>query len=223
MSETLDLRTRIAIRFGHLAFRVLSATWRMNTPGWEQYVARRQRGERTVLVLWHGQMLMCIKAQALPLAVMISEHRDGEILARVLKLLGHSAVRGSSSRGGARALLEAARALAQGADVGVTPDGPRGPQHSFAPGAVALAFRAGAPIVSMAATADRAWRLRSWDKFEIPKPFARVTVVYSEPRSVVAADARAAAEMTAEFVELMHQTQCRADELTRRGTRAVSA
>ena len=216
MSHALDFRTRIAIRLGHVAFRVLSATWRMRVQGWEQYVTRHERGERTVLVLWHGQMLMCIKAHARPIAVMISEHRDGEIIARVLKLVGHSAVRGSSSRGGARALLEGARVLAQGTDVAITPDGPRGPRHSFAPGAVALAYRAGVPVVSMVATADRAWRLRSWDGFEIPKPFARVTVVYSEPQTVSGSSARAAAEQTDEFAALMHDTQARADDLAMR-------
>jgi lysophospholipid acyltransferase (LPLAT)-like uncharacterized protein len=205
MSHALDFRTRIAIRLGHVAFRVLSATWRMRVQGWEQYVTRHERGERTVLVLWHGQMLMCIKAHARPIAVMISEHRDGEIIARVLKLVGHSAVRGSSSRGGARALLEGARVLAQGTDVAITPDGPRGPRHSFAP------------------TADRAWRLRSWDGFEIPKPFARVTVVYSEPRTVSASSARAAAEQTDEFAAMMHDTQVLADGVAMRRLGAATS
>jgi hypothetical protein len=203
VSDGLDLRTRLAIRAGSWALKALGATWRVRVHGWDAYKARHAAGERVVLVLWHGQMLVCARAHALPIAVMISEHRDGEIIARVLQLLGHSAVRGSSSRGGARALLEAVRVMAGGRDVAITPDGPRGPRHSFAPGALALAFRANAPVVSLVASVDRLWRLRSWDGFEIPKPFARVTVLYSEARRIEAADVREASAQTGRFADLM--------------------
>ena len=211
MSEGLDLRTRFAIRASSLALRALGATWRVRVHGWESYEARHAAGERVVLVLWHGQMLVCARAHRRPIAVMISEHRDGEIIAQVLRLLGHSAVRGSSSRGGARALLEAARVIEQGSDVAITPDGPRGPRHSFAPGALALAYRAGVPVVSLVAHADRVWRLGSWDGFEIPKPFSRVTVVYSEPRPVHAADVRDASAQTERFAALMRADLDRAE------------
>ncbi|MES2522201.1 MAG: lysophospholipid acyltransferase family protein [Gemmatimonadota bacterium] len=210
MTDALDVRTRLAIRLGSGVLRALGATWRVSMHGAEAYAARHARGERVVLVMWHGQMLMCAHAHQSPTAVMISEHRDGEIIARVLGLLGHSAVRGSSSRGGARALLEAARTLTAGTDIAITPDGPRGPRHSFAPGALMLAFRASAPVVAMAAHVDRAWRLRSWDGFEIPKPFARITVVYSEPRMVDGADVRDASACTDEFTALLMDTLARA-------------
>jgi lysophospholipid acyltransferase (LPLAT)-like uncharacterized protein len=217
VSEALDLRTRVAIRAGSLALKALGATWRVRLHGWEAYRARHEAGERVVLVLWHGQMLVCAHAHRIPIAVMISEHRDGEIIAQVLRLLGHSAVRGSSSRGGARALLEAARTMANGSDVAITPDGPRGPRHSFAPGALALAFRANAPLVSLVAHADRAWRLRSWDGFEIPKPFARITVCYSAPRHVEAADVRDASAQTERFAALMRADLGRAASIAGAG------
>lgn len=210
MSDALDLRTRLAIRLGSVALKALGATWRVSVQGADAYAARHARGEHVVLVMWHGQMLMCAHAHALPTAVMISEHRDGEIIAQVLALLGHSAVRGSSSRGGARALLEAARTLGAGRDIAITPDGPRGPRHSFAPGALVLAFRASAPIVAMAAHADRAWRLRSWDGFEIPKPFARITVVYSEPKTVAGTDVREASAHADAFAAMLEETVARA-------------
>lgn len=216
MTGALDLRTRIAIRLGHLAFRVLGATWRVRRHGWQDFEARHARGERSVIALWHGQMLMCLNAHGTPAAVMISEHRDGEIIAQVLRLVGHTAVRGSSSRGGARALLEAARVLSEGTDVAITPDGPRGPRHSFAPGAAVLSFRAGVPVVALVAKVDSAWRLKSWDAFEIPKPFSRITVVYSEPRAVVASDIRAASEQAGELAAMMQETQARADALAQR-------
>jgi lysophospholipid acyltransferase (LPLAT)-like uncharacterized protein len=111
---------------------------------------------------------------------MISEHRDGEIIARVAQGLGLELVRGSSSRGAARALLAACRMIESGWNVAITPDGPRGPNHSVAPGAAIIAQRSGAPLLPVACVASRAWRLSSWDGFMIPKPFARVTVAYSD-------------------------------------------
>jgi lysophospholipid acyltransferase (LPLAT)-like uncharacterized protein len=126
-----------------------------------------------VLALWHGQMLPLLTTHRdSGIAVLISEHRDGEIIARVAKAFGVGTVRGSTSRGGSRALLEMVAFLRRGGEVAITPDGPRGPRHRFAPGALVAAHRAGVPVVGMAAHADRAWRLRSWDVFEIPKPFA---------------------------------------------------
>jgi len=215
VSDALDLRTRLAIRAGGWALKALGLTWRLRVHGWDAYRAHHAAGQRVVLVLWHGQMLVCAHVHALPIAVMISEHRDGEIIARVLALLGHSAVRGSSSRGGARALLEAARVLAAGSDVAITPDGPRGPRHSFAPGALALAFRTGAPVVSLVANADRAWRLKSWDGFEIPKPFARVTLLYSDQRHVVASDVREASAQRERFAGDMQADLDRVGDIAR--------
>jgi lysophospholipid acyltransferase (LPLAT)-like uncharacterized protein len=112
-------------------------------------------------------------------------------------------IHGSSRRGAERALLSLAREVEGGAHVAVTPDGPRGPAESFAPGALIAAQRSGAPIVLLRAVADRAWRLRSWDRFMIPKPFARVTIYVSEPATVDATSLRAAAAEAPRFQELM--------------------
>ncbi len=197
----LDLRTRLIIRLGGWLLKALGATWRLRVYGAEEYKARNAAGQHVVLVLWHGQILACTYAHQTPTAVIVSEHRDGEIIARILASLGFTAVRGSSSRGGARALLEAAAVLERGMDIAITPDGPRGPRHSYAPGAVTLAFRAGVPVVSITSHVDRAWTLKSWDAFEIPKPFARVTVAYSVPRPVRATTARDAGEHAALFAQ----------------------
>jgi lysophospholipid acyltransferase (LPLAT)-like uncharacterized protein len=140
---------------------------------------------------------------------MISEHRDGEIIARIVERFGFFGVRGSSSRGGVRALLEGVQVLKRGADMAITPDGPRGPRHSFAPGALVLAHRAGVPVVSLVAHVDRTWRLRSWDGFEIPKPFARITIEYGEPVVLDDADARAVAARTEEFAQRMREAIAR--------------
>lgn len=178
--------------------RALASTWRVREIGREGWNARRAAGEGTVVALWHGQMLpMLSHHRDLGIAILISEHQDGEIIARIAHAFGCRAVRGSTSRGGARALLALAGLLKQGTDVAVTPDGPRGPRHSFAPGALVAAQRAGVPVVGMLGHASRVWRLNSWDRFEIPKPFARVTIAYTRPFTVpgrTPAEASAAAD-----------------------------
>ena len=103
-------------------------------------------------------------------------------------------MRGSTSRGAARALLGASRALESGFDIAVTVDGPRGPAGVVTPGASVISHRTGAPMVPTAASASSAWRLRSWDRFLVPKPFARVIVVYGEPITVRADTPRDASE-----------------------------
>ncbi len=96
-----------------------------------------------------------------------------------------------------------------------TPDGPRGPRHSFAPGALMLANRAEVPIVTITGHIDRKWTLGSWDAFEIPKPFARITVLYGEPRRVEDENIRDAAERTTEFAQYMMDDLARAGRLAR--------
>jgi lysophospholipid acyltransferase (LPLAT)-like uncharacterized protein len=118
-------------------------------------------------------------------------------------------VRGSTYRGADRALVGLVRELRAGHDVAVTPDGPRGPAGHFAPGALVAAQRGGAPIVSVAVAATRAWRLRSWDGFIIPKPFARVTVAYGTA-TVHGETGREAAAEVPRFQELMELTTRRA-------------
>ena len=118
---------------------------------------------------------------------------------------GSGGTDGSSRRGAERALLSLAREVERGSHVAVTPDGPRGPAESFAPGALIAAQRSGAPIVLLRAVVDRAWRLNSWDRFLIPKPFARVTIYVSEPISVNAASLRAAADEAPRFQSLMRE------------------
>jgi lysophospholipid acyltransferase (LPLAT)-like uncharacterized protein len=110
-------------------------------------------------------------------------------------------------------LLEGVRLLRTGTDVAITPDGPRGPLHSYAPGALLLAYRAGVTIVPIVAHVDRAWRLRSWDAFVIPKPFARVTIVYGTPTAVEGADAREVANKVDQFAARMHEASATARDL----------
>ncbi len=198
----LTFKTRLAVLLGGLLLRVLGATWRIRDVGRDELIARTANDSRVIYSLWHGQMLPILYQHKYPTCVMVSEHRDGEIIARILRMFGFSAFRGSSSRGGARALLEGVRLL-KTTDVAITPDGPRGPRHSFAPGALLLSLRANVSVCPVVAYADRKWTMGSWDALEIPKPFARVTVLYGKRVSVNAASARDAADQSEQFRQIM--------------------
>lgn len=203
---------RAAALLGPVLLRVLYSTWRVrevNSAGWR---ALRAQHRPFVFALWHGQLLpLVVQHRSQGIKILISEHRDGELIAQIASRLGLASIRGSSSRGAARALLAMCDALESGNEVAVTPDGPRGPARSFASGAIVAAHRAGAPIVAIGVSASRAWHLRSWDAFMIPKPFARVTVAYSDPIYVEALDSRAAAEQTARFESALNAAVARAD------------
>lgn len=114
------------------------------------------------------------------IAVLISTHGDGELIAQTVDRLGFRSVRGSSTRGGARAVLEMHRHCGD-RPWAITPDGPRGPAFSVAPGVLALAARSGRPIVPVGYAARRAKYLKSWDQFAIPWPFTKVAVRFGEP------------------------------------------
>jgi lysophospholipid acyltransferase (LPLAT)-like uncharacterized protein len=188
-------RLRWAARVGSVLVRLLASTWRIRVVNADAHRTIQAKGQRVIYTFWHGMMLPLLwEHRNESIAVVISEHQDGEIIARIAHSLGYRSVRGSSSRGGNRALLGSARELEEGHDVAFTPDGPRGPFETFAPGALVVAQRTGAPIVLITVDAHSAWRMSSWDRFLIPKPFARVTILYGDPSPVEAADARAAAD-----------------------------
>jgi lysophospholipid acyltransferase (LPLAT)-like uncharacterized protein len=176
---------------GAIIIRALALTWRVRFVNGEIVRALKDRRQPFIYVLWHGQLLPLLWSHRdRQVAIMVSEHSDGEVIARIAKALGFRTVRGSTSRGAARALLGACREIEAGFDLAVTPDGPRGPAHSVAPGAAIIAQRTQAPMVPVAARASRSWRLKSWDRFMIPKPFARVVVAYSDPIAVTGDSAR---------------------------------
>ncbi|MEO7455317.1 MAG: lysophospholipid acyltransferase family protein [Gemmatimonadaceae bacterium] len=190
-----DRKVRWIVRGGAALLRALASTWRMRSHNAEGLHAARARGDRVIFALWHGELLPLLWQQrGDKVAIVISDHRDGEIIAKIAESLGYATVRGSSSKGGSRALIGFMRAIDEGYDGAITPDGPRGPARVFAPGAAVAAQRTGAYIVPIRAVAARSWRLKSWDRFLIPKPFTRVDVHYGEPTRVIAASPREAAE-----------------------------
>jgi lysophospholipid acyltransferase (LPLAT)-like uncharacterized protein len=113
--------------------------------------------------------------------VMISASRDGELIARITQRLGYTPVRGSTSRGALAATRKLVAHLRSGVRAAITPDGPRGPRRRAQPGLVGVARLSGRPVVALGIGVERCWRLRSWDRFAVPKPFSRVRICYSEP------------------------------------------
>jgi lysophospholipid acyltransferase (LPLAT)-like uncharacterized protein len=210
--ETLSLSSRGLLLVGRVFLQLLGRTWRIRVVNGEYLGDLRRTGRPFIFSLWHGQLLPLLwHHRKQGVRVLISEHRDGELVARTAESLGYGLIRGSSTRGAERALISIVRELQAGNEVAITPDGPRGPATTFAPGALVAAQRSDSFILPVAASADRAWRLRSWDRFMIPKPFARVTVAYATPTKVLATTPRAAAQEGLRFQRLMGEAVETAD------------
>ncbi|HTY04934.1 MAG TPA: lysophospholipid acyltransferase family protein [Gemmatimonadales bacterium] len=169
-------------RLGRGLLSVLALTWRFRVTG-EEPVAELVAARRPyILALWHSGILpLLFSHRDRGIVLLISRHRDGGHLADLAAGLGYSAVRGSTNRGGDVGLLGLIGALETGNIVALTPDGPRGPAEKVQPGIVSAARHARAPIVPIAANASAEWRLPTWDRMRIPKPFARLDVRFGAP------------------------------------------
>ena len=145
--------------------------------------------ENYIGALWHNRLLVfpLILRRFFPQrhgAALISASRDGDLLADAVQRFGYDVVRGSSSRLGASAILQLTQVLAAGGDVVITPDGPRGPAYELGPGIIFLAQKSGAAVLPMNLEYSRCWRLGSWDRFIVPRPFAKVRVLINGPHNV---------------------------------------
>jgi lysophospholipid acyltransferase (LPLAT)-like uncharacterized protein len=150
----------------------------------------------TVFAFWHRSLLACAyRFRGLDIAILISPSFDGELIARTVELLGFRAVRGSSSRGGAAGLRNMVLAYEAGQRCAFTADGPRGPVYVAKAGVAQLALSVGAWVGCFYALPARAWELRSWDRFLIPKPFSRVILTW--PAHIAAAEVSSAAVQAA--------------------------
>jgi len=144
------------------------------------------KGRRFVYAFWHQrQVFFTWTHRDIDAAVLVSRSKDGEMIAETMRLSRIAAVRGSSSRGGAAAAKEMVDILRSGLDVGITPDGPRGPARKVKDGALRVAQLSGAPIVPIANALSRRLELKkAWDHYHVPLPFGRAVVVYGEPIEV---------------------------------------
>ncbi len=153
--------------------------------GGEEAYGRWERGEQMILAFWHEQLVMMPLLYAGPrVCIMVSRHRDGELIARAIRPFGIEAIRGSSTRGWSGALKGMLRAFRGGADLAVAPDGPRGPRRVAKSGVLQLARATGAPVVPVAAAAAWCRRLASWDRLVIPLPLGRLVYVAGTPLTV---------------------------------------
>ena len=143
-----------------------------------------------VAVTWHNRLLffpaVFPKEVRKCTVAVVSASRDGQYIADLIKCFGLRSARGSSSRGGAQAQLEASRALKAGNHVSFTPDGPRGPRYRMSKGPIHLASMHHTSVVPVTVNASRYWECKSWDRFQIPKPFSTLTVVIGIPIPVPA-------------------------------------
>jgi lysophospholipid acyltransferase (LPLAT)-like uncharacterized protein len=144
-------------------------------------------GRRPIMAFWHGRVLAATYYfRRRDIVVMISENFDGEWIARIIEQFGFRTSRGSSSRGGQRALLKLKREMERGCPSGFAVDGPRGPARKVQPGAVWLAKLTGNPVVPFHMEASSCWNLKSWDRTQVPRPFSTVALTVGAPIEVPA-------------------------------------
>ena len=149
------------------------------------YAPQSLSDENYIVAFWHNDLLMApysyTRYKKRPrIKVLISEHFDGSLIAKTMNYFGFETLRGSSSRGGAKALIESIKSLKSGYDLGITPDGPKGPRHEVQDGIIVMAQKANVKILIVEIKPSKFWRLNSWDKFVIPKPFGTISFYISD-------------------------------------------
>lgn len=170
---------------GTAVFWLLGRSWRIEMRHDPAYDAALAAHEPVLFALWHARQFPVVWThRGRGIVVLVSRHQDGELITRIVRRFGFGAARGSSTRGGGAAVLAMRRAVQAGQCIGITPDGPRGPAEQAKDGVVFLAGQLGVRVVPLASAARDAWVMRSWDRFRIPKPFARVVVIAGAPLAI---------------------------------------
>ena len=200
---------------GYPLIDALGHTLRWRVEGMEHFDAIFASGRRPIMGFWHGRILPATwYFRRRGIVVITSENFDGEWIARIIERFGFGTARGSSSRGGLKALLQLVRDMEAGKPAGFTLDGPRGPARVAQPGAIWLASRTGNPVLPFHLEASSHWTMKSWDRTQIPKPFSTVALAIGEPLEVPR-DA-SASELEGARVDLerrLRDLECRAAHL----------
>jgi len=192
----------------------LGATWRWRIDGLNHYDAVTAGGRQPIIAFWHGRILpgtLCFRDRGI--VVITSQNFDGEWIARIIHRFGYGTARGSTSRGGARALVQLRRDLGDGRAVAFPLDGPRGPARVAQPGAVWLAGATGHPLLPIHLEASRAWTMKSWDRTQVPKPFAQVSMAMESPIYVESTADDVLASAGAALRESLDRAERRAKQL----------
>ena len=177
-----ELLVFLASWIGPVLIYLLGMTLKIEWVGEENLHILRREKKSVIYAFWHGRMLIFTYShRKQKIHVLISQHKDGEFIARIIRNLGFVSVRGSTTRGGPKALFEMCKKTASGFDVAITPDGPKGPGFQVHPGIVYIAQRTGMPMVPITNSAENRWNLSSWDRFLIPKPFSKTVIMLGEP------------------------------------------
>ena len=172
---------------GYGVIRLLGWSMRLATRHRERVETLWRGGQNVIIAFWHGRGLLLSFAvregarQGRRIHLLVSQHRDGEVIARAITYFGGSTVRGSSTRGGSEALRQMVQLARGGADLAITPDGPVGPSGTVHPGVIEVARITGLPIIPLSVGVSRGWHLGSWDRFLVPAPFSRGLFIWGEP------------------------------------------
>ena len=178
-------RARTLIAFGFGLYRVWARTLRLQVEDPHDVVGF-VRNQPVIFAIWHNRLLMLPRVfdPCFPTRQsfgLISASRDGDLIATFIERSGYGTIRGSSSRKGMLALRQLVDTLAAGSNVLLTPDGPRGPVYQASQGVIFLAQKSGAPIVPIHMEYSSCWRLKSWDRFVVPRPFAKLRAIFGSP------------------------------------------
>ncbi len=181
------LKKRLLIRAADLAFyvliRIIGRTTRLSVEGWENWESASKDDGIPIYTFWHNRVFLATYFwQRRRIVVMTSQSFDGEYIARFIQRFGYGAARGSSTRGGVGAIVEMVRLMKRGCPTAFTIDGPKGPRYEAKMGAIILAKKTGFPILPFTITANSFWEAKkSWDAFQVPKPFTRARVLIAPP------------------------------------------
>jgi len=164
-----------------LAMRFIYATNKKNF-----HIPQDLEDDATIFACWHGELLMitCMYAHFRKkpnISILISPHFDGILISKTVKYFGFKTIAGSSNKDAARTLIKAMKTLKSGCDIGITPDGPKGPRHEVANGVIVMAQKTNKKVVCLNIVASKYWQLNSWDKFIIPKPFGELDFYATQP------------------------------------------
>lgn len=184
--EKYSLKERVIIRAADIVFflaiKLIGSTIRWETDGLDNLKSVESAGKLPIFCLWHNRIFAgTYFLRDRGIVVITSQSLDGEYIARFLKRLGYGTVRGSSTRGGVKALVEMIRCMRAGVSMAFTVDGPRGPRYEAKKGAALLAKKTGNPMLPFGVELARFWNVKSWDRMQIPKPFTRARFVIGHP------------------------------------------
>jgi lysophospholipid acyltransferase (LPLAT)-like uncharacterized protein len=202
---------------GYPLVNALGHTLRWRVEGLDHFDAIVAAGRQPVMAFWHGRILPATYYfRRRGIVVITSENFDGEWIARIIERFGYGTARGSTSRGGRKAMLQLVRNIKSGRPTGFTLDGPRGPARVARPGALWLAAATGNPLLPFHLEASSYWSVRSWDRTQIPKPFSTVALVVGAPIEVAKDSSEALEESRVQLEHRLAALEERARAMLRR-------